>query len=103
MDPNDQVILVNATNEWIFNFNATIVGFYKIIFYNSYVNSNIKVTFTMNTGQNPMLKKQDLSFVEQKLQNLFQFVKKFQLEFKVTRNNQVERSKSKKFIFKDRN
>lgn len=86
---------MNATNEWIFSFNATIVGFYKIIFHNSYVNSNIKVTFTMNTGQNPMLKKHDLTFVEEKLQNLFQFVKKFQLEFKVTRNNQVERSKSK--------
>jgi hypothetical protein len=56
----------------------------------------------MNTGQNPMLKKHDLTFVEEKLQNLFQFVKKFQLEFKVTRNNQVERSKSIEFI-NDRN
>jgi len=85
--------LVNSTNEWIFSFNATVPGFYKIDFYNSHVNGNIKVTFTMNTAQNPMLKNHDLSFVEEKLNNLFKFVKKFQLEYKVTKNNQVERSK----------
>jgi hypothetical protein len=99
MDPHDNVILANATNEWIFSFNVTVIGFYKIVFHNTYVNSNIKVTFTMNTGQNPMLKKHDLTFVEEKLFNLLKFVKKFQLEFKVTRNNQVERTKSK-FLLK---
>ena len=86
--------MINSTNEWIFSFQATVPGFYKIEFINSYINHDIKVTFTMNAGQNPMLKKNDLTSVEEKLNNLFKFFKKFQLEYRMTTNNQEERNKS---------
>jgi len=91
--PNNDVKYFNNTNECIFDFNVTDIGKYTIVFNNRYVNSDVKVTFTMNTGQNPILKKADLSFADQKLDNLISFIQKFKLEFKFNRNIHVERYK----------
>lgn len=81
----------NSTNAAIFEFNATDVGKYSIIMHNVYVNRELKVTFTMNTGQNVVLKKEDLSFSEQKLENLMGFIKKMNLEMKMTRGVNSDR------------
>jgi hypothetical protein len=89
--PNGDSKYHNSTNECIFDFNVTDIGKYNVIFNNRYVNSELKVTFTMNTGQNLILKKGDLTFTDLKLNNLLDFIKKFNLEFKFNRNIHRER------------
>ena len=93
--PNDQTIYHNVTNECIFEFRANFPGRYMITFTNAYVNSEVKVTFTMSTGQNAILKQEDLSFSDFKLEALNSFVKKFDVEFKMNRNSHQESYKSK--------
>jgi len=92
VSPRGKVVYHNSTNECIFDFNVTEPGRYTIIFNNRYLNSDIKVTFTMNSGQNPILKKEDLSFADQKLDSLVEFIKKFNVEFKFTRSIHRERN-----------
>ena len=89
--PNGDVKYRNTTNACIFEFNSTDVGIYSIILHNVYVNSEVKVTLTMNTGQNTVLKKEDLSFSEQKLDNLLSFINKLNLEMKMSRGISSER------------
>lgn len=67
LGPHEEVVYRNTTNECLFDFTVNTPGRYKIYFNNRYVNSDIRITFTMNTGQNPILKKEDLSFSDQKL------------------------------------
>jgi len=101
--PTGELKYHNTTNECIFDFIATDSGKYSIVFNNRYVNSDMKVTFTMNTNQNPILKKADLSFTEEKLDNLLHFMKKFNLEFKFNRQIHRERyvkiQKSNKYFY----
>ena len=95
--PRGDVKYHNSTNECIFDFNVTDIGRYMIIFNNRHVNKDIKVTFTQNTGQNPILQKEHLDFSEQKLDNLLNFIKRFNLEFKMNKNIHQERYKSNIF------
>jgi hypothetical protein len=89
--PDGHVVYHNTTNECIFEFNLTTIGRYMIVFNNRYVNSDIRVTFTMNTGQNPILKKDDLSFSDTKLDSLLSYIHKFNLEYKFSHNLHYER------------
>jgi hypothetical protein len=81
-------------NHNIFDFWVTFPGRYKVQFTNRYVNTDLRVTFTMNTGQNPILKKEDLSFAEQRLINIHSFVKRLDTETKMKSNVNHERYKS---------
>lgn len=92
--PTGKLLYSNTTNECIFNFDITEVGRYKITLNNRYVNSEIKVTFTMNAHQNIILKEKDLTFTDLKLDTLISFLKKFNLEFRVNRNIHADRYKS---------
>jgi hypothetical protein len=98
MDAQDKVIYTATGNEHIFDFKIETAGRYKIVFYNKFLNSDIKVTFTMNADQNPILKKESLSFTETKLDSLVDFIKKFNLEFRFNRNANREKFLSKLFI-----
>lgn len=93
--PNDYTIYHNATNECIFEFNVINPGRYMLAFTNTFVNSEIKVTFTMSTGQNAILKKEDLTFSDTKLEGLYSFVKRVGVEAKMNRNSHLEKFKSK--------
>ena len=93
--PSGKKVYTNTSHQCIFDFNVTEVGKYTIAFNNKYVNSELKVTFTMNTGQNIVLKKDDLTVTEEKLDKLSSFVKRFNLEFKLSANIHKERYKRK--------
>jgi hypothetical protein len=92
---NDTVLYEATNNEHIFDFEITTTGRIKINFTNKYVNRDIKVTFTMTTGQNPILNKESLNFTDSKLDNLIDFINKFGLEFKFSRNSHLEKFNSK--------
>ncbi len=49
----------------------------------------------MNSGQNPILKKTDVSFSEQKIDQTLAFYKNMHTELKVRRNIHTERYKRK--------
>lgn len=103
--PSKKIVYSNTTHQAIFDFNATEMGSYQIVFDNKYLNSEIRVTFTMNSGQNPILKKDDLTFMDTKVNTVLDFVKKYELEFKLKRNIMHQRYQSTykhnliKFIF----
>lgn len=93
--PNNHQVYHNQTNECVFEFYVQHPGRYMITFSNPFVNSEVKVTFTMSTGQNAILKKEDLTFSDLKLESLFSFLRKFDVEYKMSRNSHTERYKSK--------
>ena len=95
ISPSGHVILQNTTTHFIFDFNATEPGTYRIVFDNRYSNTEMKVTFTMNTGRNPILKAEDLSTVDVSVNNLLEFMKKYGVTFRMRQNVHHERFKSK--------
>ena len=95
-DPNGKVLYANITHQAIFDFNATVPGFYEILFNNRFKNGEIKPTFTMNTAQNDILKKSDLNKTETKLDELVTFLKSLGTEDKMKRN--VQRKRHKKLV-----
>jgi hypothetical protein len=97
LDDRDVMLYQASANEQIFDFKVDRAGKLKIVFHNKYLNGDIKVTFTMNTDQNPILKKESLSFTESKLDSLVDFIKKFNLEFRFNRNANREKFLSKFF------
>ncbi len=94
IDPNNKIIYRNTTNVCIFNFKLTEPGRYQIVLNNRYITNDLKVTFTMKNGQNSILKKEDLSISHQKLDNLLNFIQRFDLEFKFNRNIHNDRYQS---------
>jgi len=48
----------------------------------------------MNSGQNPLLKKKDLSFTETSLENTYSFYKKLYTEMKMRRSDHIARYNS---------
>jgi hypothetical protein len=93
--PQDNVVYMTTTSHKIFDFTINEPGSYKIIFHNNYVNTDLRVTFTMNCGQNVILKREHLNLVDQKIQSVSDFMKKYGVEFKMRRNVHSERFKSK--------
>ena len=57
--PKGNTIYLNTTNAAIFDLNFKEQGMYEISFNNRYKNGELKPTFTMNPGQNEILKKTD--------------------------------------------
>ena len=92
--PKGNTLYLNTTNAALFDLNFTEQGMYEISFNNRYKNGELKPTFTMNPGQNEILKKNDLSHTEEKLDQLISFLKNFGTEDKFKRN--VHRRRYKK-------
>ena len=67
---------------------------YKIILRNNLINK-VVVTFTMNTGQNNFINSKDLSNTEKKMESLEAVIKKFNMEFKLSRDIHTKRYQSK--------
>ena len=55
----------------------------------------VVITFTMSTGQINMLVKRDLTNTEKKMDSLEAVIRKFNLEFKLSRDIHTKRYKSK--------
>jgi hypothetical protein len=93
--PSGKLIYQNTTFQCIFDFEVYEIGDYQIIFDNRYVNTEIRVTFTLNGGQEKILKKEDLSFVDQKIEGLLGFLDKWTKDNKVLKSSTgYERKKS---------
>ena len=86
-EDNKIVFSALAVNQRVFDFKIFAKGKYTISFINKYSSNQIKVTFTMSTGQNDVLMKKDLSQTERKLDQLLHDIKRFNIEFKFNRKD----------------
>ncbi len=84
--PSGVLIYHNRTSNAIFDLSVQEVGTFTIIFDNKYSNTEIKLTFTMNTGRSAVLKKEDLSIVDEKINSLSDFMKRYATTFKMRHN-----------------
>jgi len=95
LDPLNKMIYKNFTNECIFNFEAKTPGRYRFNFRNAMSKQELKVTFTMNTYQEEIIKKEHLSVTEEKIDTLKRFVDKIQIEKDLLRQRLKQRRASK--------
>ena len=65
--------------------NLTEKGIYKLLFYNRVNKKEVYPTFIMNTGQNLIVNKDNLSGTEKKFDKIISFLTKHELENKVNR------------------
>ena len=90
-DPHKKILYHNTTFGSIFDFNVTEKGLYEISFNNKFTNSEIKPTFTMNSGQNLKLERQTLNKTESKLDDLIQFLQNYKTSDQMVRNMKRKR------------
>ena len=89
-------LIYKATGHYnIFDIPINETGLYTITFRNNLARNKVVVTFTMNTGQNNMINSTDLTNTEKKMDNLEGVIKKFNMEFKLSRDIHIKRYQSK--------
>jgi len=92
--PSGIIVYKKTTAQCIFNFVLKEKGVYKFYFDNKYENSEIRITFTINSGNNNIVKKSDLDFSQQKANSLLEFIEKLKTERKMKKNSEYVRSLS---------
>ena len=83
--PNQTAIFQSSSIGAIFQLNLTETGLYTIAFSNRVLNKEVKPTLIMNSGQNLMLEKENLSETEKKMDSLLSILKKYQQNIKLSR------------------
>ena len=92
---NDTIIHKAVGHHNLFELNLTKADRYSITFRNNIVKKKVVVTFTVNTGQNNLLESKDMTNTEKKMEALEALIKKFNMEFKLSRDIHTQRYKSK--------
>ena len=94
-DSENRIIYEAKAHHNLSEFSVTKADRYSIIFRNNIAKEKVVVTFTMNTGQNDIIGKKELTETEKKLDALDNVIKKFNMEFKLSRDIHTKRYKSK--------
>ena len=94
-DSYDKIIHKAIGHHNLFEFNITKQDIYSITFRNNIAKEKVVITFSMNTGQNNILVSKDLTNTEKKMDALEAVIKKFNMEFKLSRDIHTQRYKSK--------
>jgi len=94
-DPKDKIIHKAVGHFNVFDIPINITGRYTIIFKNNLSSQKLTISFNMNSGQNNLLNPKDLSNTEKKMETLESMIKKFNMEFKLTREIQAKRYRGK--------
>jgi hypothetical protein len=85
ISPNNKVIFEASSIGKIFSLNLTEKGVYKLSFNNKVNNKEVYPTLIMNTGQNLVVEKDNLSETEKKFDRIINFLVKNEQENKVNR------------------
>jgi len=85
ISPNNKVIFEASSIGKIFSLNLTEKGVYKLSFNNKVNNKEVYPTLIMNTGQNLVVEKDNLSETEKKFDRIINFLIKNEQENKVNR------------------
>ena len=101
--PNKTTIFQSSSIGAIFKLNLTHKGLYTILFHNKIHNKEVKPTLIMNSGQNLVIEKENLSETEKKMNQLFSFLKKYEQDNKLNRGfrkkGNIELSEVNKYFF----
>jgi hypothetical protein len=101
--PNNTVVYQVSSIGSIFSLNLTDKGLYTIVFHNRVLNKEIRPNLMVNSGQNVILGKENLSKTEKKLDNIITFLKKYEQDTKLTKGfkriGNEELSKTNKYFF----
>ena len=83
--PNNSIIFQADSIGDIFSLNLTEKGIYKLLFYNKVIKNEAHPTLVMNTGQNLIVEKNDLTETETKLDKIMTFLMRHEQENKINR------------------
>lgn len=73
--PNNTVVYQISSIGSVFSLNLTDKGLYTIVFHNRVLNKEVRPSLMVNSGQNVILEKENLSKTEKKLDNIITFLK----------------------------
>ncbi len=93
--PSGIIVYKNVTAQCIFNIHLKEKGVFKFYFDNKYENTEIRVTFTINSGNNNVVKKEDLDYSQLKANDLLVFIQSLKTERKLKKNTEYIRTLSK--------
>ena len=105
ISPNNKIIFEVSSIGAIFSMNLTEKGMYKLLFYNKANSKEVYPTLIMNTGQNLIVEKDNLSGTEKKFDKIISFLIKHEQENKINRgfrkkgNNSLIRTNNYFFVF----
>ena len=101
--PNRTVIYQVSSIGSVFQLNLTDKGLYTIEFHNRILNKEVRPNLMVNSGQNTILEKENLSKTEKKLDNVVAFLKKYEQDTKLAKGfkriGNEELSKTNKYFF----
>ena len=85
VSPNKTVIFQSSDIASIFSIQINEKGLYTFQFNNRNINREVRPTFMVNSGQNLILEKENLSGTEDKLEKIVAFLQKYEQDRKLTR------------------
>ena len=101
--PNRTVIYQASSIGSVFQLNLTDKGLYTIEFHNRILNKEVRPNLMVNSGQNTILEKENLSKTEKKLDNIVAFLKKYEQDTKLAKGfkrfGNEELSRTNKYFF----
>ena len=94
-DSHNQVLHKTTGHYNIFEIPINKADKYSITFRNNLAKKKVVITFTMNSGQNNIINSKDLNKKKKKMDDLEAVIKKFNMEFKLSRDIHMKRYQSK--------
>ena len=101
--PNNTVIFQASSVASIFSVNLTRKGIYTITFENRFINKEIRPILMVNSGQNLVLGKENLSETEKKMDSIISFLQNYEQDIQLTkgikRRENEELSHTNKYFY----
>ena len=103
ISPNNTVLFEKTDVASIFNIDITEKGLYTLVFNNKYLNKDVRPSIMVNSGQNLVLERENLSETENKMEKIMAFLLKYDQDRKLTRGfirrGNEELKKTNKFFY----
>ena len=85
ISPNNTVLFEKTDVASIFDLELKEKGLYTLVFNNKYLNKDIRPSIMVNSGQNLVLERENLSETENKLEKIMAFLSKYEQDRRLTR------------------
>ena len=103
ISPNNTIIYQKTDVASIFSVEINEKGLYTLVFNNKYLNRDVRPSLVVNSGQNLVLERENLSETENKLEKIMAFLLKYDQDRKLTRGfirrGNEELKKTNKFFY----
>ena len=103
ISPNNTIIYQKTDVASIFSVEINEKGLYTLVFNNKFLNRDVRPSLVVNSGQNLVLERENLSETENKLEKIMAFLLKYDQDRKLTRGfirrGNEELKKTNKFFY----